>query len=96
MYPRDSKNPAVAGRLRLLYEASPAAFLIEQAGGAASTGRQRILDIVPTDIHQRVGLIMGSSHEVERLVDYHTAHDRGEPAAFEAPLFNTRSLFRSV
>ena len=96
MYPRDSKDPAIAGRLRLLYEASPAAFLIEQAGGAASTGRQRILDIVPTDIHQRVGLIMGSSHEVERLVDYHRAYDRGEPAAFEAPLFNARSLFRSV
>ncbi len=94
MYPKDSKDPTKAGRLRLLYEACPAAMLIEQAGGAASTGRERILDVVPSDVHQRIGLIMGSRREVERLVDYHGAHDRGEPAFFEAPLFNTRSLFR--
>ncbi len=94
MYPRDSKDPTKAGRLRLLYEANPAALLIEQAGGAASTGRERILDVVPSHIHQRIGLIMGSRREVERLVDYHGAHDRGEPAVFEAPLFNARSLFR--
>ena len=93
MYPRDSKDPKKAGRLRLLYEASPAAMLMEQAGGAASTGRERILDIVPTALHQRIGLVMGSRREVDRLVDYHAAFDRGEPAQFEAPLFNTRSLF---
>ena len=93
MYPRDSKDPRKAGRLRLLYEANPAAMLMEQAGGAASTGRERILDIVPDAPHQRISLILGSRHEVERLVEYHAAHDRGESAVFEAPLFNTRSLF---
>ncbi|MFM8332342.1 MAG: class 1 fructose-bisphosphatase [Candidatus Methylumidiphilus sp.] len=71
MYPYDSKNPAMAGRLRLLYEANPMGFIVEQAGGACSTGRQRILDIQPYDIHQRVPVILGSKNEVERLVGYH-------------------------
>ena len=93
MYPRDSKDPLKAGRLRLLYEASPMAMLIEQAGGAASTGRQRILEVRPQALHQRIGVILGSRHEVERLIDYHAAFDRGEPLVFEAPLFNVRSLF---
>ncbi len=95
MYPRDTKKPLKAGRLRLLYEANPTAMLIEQAGGAASTGRERLLDIEPHDIHQRVPVILGSRREVERLIDYHDAFERGEPATFEAPLFNHRSLFRS-
>ena len=71
MYPYDTKNPAMAGRLRLLYEANPMGFIVEQAGGACSTGRQRILDISPTDIHQRVPVILGSKNEVERLAAYH-------------------------
>jgi fructose-1,6-bisphosphatase len=95
MYPRDTKDPAKPGRLRLLYEASPMAMIIEQAGGAASTGRERILDVAPASIHQRVPVILGSRQEVERLVAYHQAYDRGDELVFETPLFNTRSLFRT-
>jgi fructose-1,6-bisphosphatase len=96
MYPRDTKDPSKAGRLRLLYEANPMAMIVEQAGGAASTGRERILDIVPTSVHQRVPVILGSRLEVERIVRYHEAYDRGEQLVFQTPLFNTRSLFRNV
>ena len=92
MYPRDAKRPARAGRLRLLYEASPMAFLVEQAGGAATTGRERILDVEPADLHQRVPVVLGSRAEVERLVRYHREHDaNGEP--FQDPLFRARSLY---
>jgi fructose-1,6-bisphosphatase I len=96
MYPRDTRDPAKPGRLRLTYEANPMAMIVEQAGGLASTGRQRILDIVPQGLHQRVPLILGARHEVERLVRYHEVHDRGEDIVFETPLFHSRSLFRSV
>jgi fructose-1,6-bisphosphatase len=92
MYPRDTKDPAKPGRLRLLYEANPMAMLIEQAGGAASTGRGRILDVAPVSLHQRVPLILGSKSEVDRLERYHAEYDRGE-VAFSSPLFNERSLF---
>lgn len=71
MYPLDTRDPSKTGRLRLMYEANPMAFIIEQAGGACSTGRERILDIKPTGIHQRVPLILGSKNEVERIVAYH-------------------------
>lgn len=71
MYPYDFKDPSKAGRLRLMYEANPMAFIIEQAGGACSTGRERILDIKPSGIHQRVPLVLGSKNEVERIVAYH-------------------------
>jgi len=71
MYPYDTKNPSMEGRLRLMYEANPMGFIVEQAGGACSTGRQRILDITPKDIHQRVPVILGSKNEVERVVAYH-------------------------
>ena len=71
MYPYDFKDPSKAGRLRLMYEANPMAFIIEQAGGACSTGRERILDIKPSAIHQRVPLVLGSKKEVERIVAYH-------------------------
>ena len=96
MYPRDTREPARAGRLRLLYEASPMAMIVEQAGGAASTGRERLLDVIPTDIHQRIGVILGSREEVERIVEYHAAHMRGEDAALATPLFRARSLFRTA
>ena len=92
MYPKDTKDPGKPGRLRLLYEANPMAMLIEQAGGKASTGRQRILEIVPDALHQRVPVILGSALEVERIVRYHAEYDRGE-VAFSSPLFNERSLF---
>ena len=71
MYPLDSRDPLKPAKLRLMYEANPMAFIIEQAGGVCSTGRERILDIKPTDIHQRVPLILGSKQEVERLIGYH-------------------------
>jgi fructose-1,6-bisphosphatase I / sedoheptulose-1,7-bisphosphatase len=93
MYPKDSKDPDKAGRLRLLYEANPMAYLVEQAGGAASTGRARILEVVPQGLHQRAPLILGSKQEVERIARYHDEHDRGVDQPFTSPLFNTRSLF---
>jgi fructose-1,6-bisphosphatase I len=96
MYPRDSKDPSKAGRLRLMYEANPMAMLVEQAGGAASTGRERILDLEPQHLHQRVPLILGSKTEVEHLTRYHEAFDRGDDVKFEAPLFHNRSLFRTA
>ncbi len=71
MYPRDNKDPSKPGRLRLLYEANPMAMIIEQAGGAATTGHERILDVVPTSLHQRVAVVLGSKNEVERVVQYH-------------------------
>lgn len=71
LYPYDLKDPKKAGRLRLMYEANPMSWLIEQAGGAATTGRQSILDVQPTDLHQRVPVILGSKHEVDRVTGYH-------------------------
>lgn len=71
LYPHDLRDPAKPGKLRLLYEANPMAFIIEQAGGLCSTGRERILDVKPSSIHQRVPLILGSKAEVERIISYH-------------------------
>ena len=76
LYPWDKREPDKPGKLRLLYEANPMGFIVEQAGGAASTGRQRILDIVPGKLHERVSVVLGSKNEVERVVAYH-----GETAA---------------
>jgi fructose-1,6-bisphosphatase I len=69
LYPRDAKHKE--GRLRLMYEANPMAFIVEQAGGAATDGRQRILDLQPTALHERVGVVLGSKNEVERVTRYH-------------------------
>jgi len=93
MYPRDNKDPKIEGRLRLLYEANPMAMIIEQAGGRASTGRERVLDIAPASIHQRVPIILGSKQEVERIERYHREFDAGTDEAFASPLFNSKSLF---
>jgi fructose-1,6-bisphosphatase len=71
MYPRDARDPSKPGRLRLMYEANPMAMLIEQAGGAASTGREPILEVCPEALHQRIPVILGSTDEVERLISYH-------------------------
>ena len=71
MYPIDRKLKDKGGKLRLMYEANPMAMLIEQAGGAATTGYQRILDIVPDKLHQRVPVILGSKNEVDRVTGYH-------------------------
>lgn len=71
LYPLDSRDPAKPAKLRLMYEANPMAFIIEQAGGICSTGRERILDIQPSSVHQRVPVVLGSRKEVERIVHYH-------------------------
>lgn len=91
LYPRDSKKPGQEGRLRLLYEANPIAFLAEQAGGAATSGRERILDLQPSELHQRIGLVFGSRNEVERVIRYH--HEPAE-ALDDNPLYGIRGLFR--
>ena len=93
MYPRDSKDPVRPGRLRLMYEANPMSMLVEQAGGAASTGRERILGVVPAELHQRIPVILGSRQEVERIERYHKEFEDGTDRPVELPLFNTRSLF---
>ena len=71
MYPKDTKDPSKAGKLRLLYEANPMSFIVEQAGGVSSTGYERIMDIKPSGLHQRVPVILGSKNEVDRIVRYH-------------------------
>lgn len=73
LYPLDTRDAGRGGRLRLLYEANPMSFIVEQAGGAASTGRERIMDLSPEHPHQRVPVILGSKNEVERVVSYHRA-----------------------
>jgi fructose-1,6-bisphosphatase I len=77
IYPLDSKIKAQGGKLRLLYEANPMALLVEQAGGAASTGRERMLDVQPVKLHQRVPVFLGSRSEVEHAVAIHRAFDSG-------------------
>lgn len=71
MYPKDTKDPGKDGKLRLLYEANPMSFIVEQAGGMSTTGTQRILELQPQGLHQRVPVILGSKNEVSRIVDYH-------------------------
>jgi fructose-1,6-bisphosphatase I len=71
MYPWDKREPNKPGKLRLMYEANPMGWLVEQAGGAATNGRQRILDIQPKQLHERVSVILGSKNEVERVTAYH-------------------------
>jgi len=73
MYPWDKREPNKPGKLRLMYEANPMAWLVEQAGGAATNGHQRILDIQPSQLHERVSVILGSKNEVDRVTSYHTA-----------------------
>ena len=71
MYPWDKREPNKAGKLRLMYEANPMSWLVEQAGGAATNARQRILDLQPNQLHERVSVVLGSKHEVERVTAYH-------------------------
>jgi fructose-1,6-bisphosphatase I len=73
MYPRDAREPGKPGRLRLLYEANPMSYIVEQAGGAATNGTRRILDIQPDALHERVAVFMGSRNEVEQVTRYHEA-----------------------
>ena len=78
LYPWDQREPNKPGKLRLMYEANPMSWLVEQAGGAASNGQQRILDIDPGKLHERVSVILGSKNEVERVTRYH-AEAAGQP-----------------
>jgi fructose-1,6-bisphosphatase I len=73
MYPWDQREPNKPGKLRLMYEANPMAWLVEQAGGAATNGQQRIMDIQPTELHQRVSVFLGSKNEVQRVTALHQA-----------------------
>ena len=72
MYPWDKREPEKPGKLRLMYEANPMSWLIEQAGGAATNGKQRILDIQPSKLHERVSVVLGSKNEVDRMTAYHS------------------------
>ena len=91
LYPRDTKDASKPGRLRLLYEANPIGFIMEQAGGRASTGRVPMLGVQPEGLHQRIGLVFGSKDEVERIERYHAEPVRKD---LDNPLFHERSLFR--
>jgi fructose-1,6-bisphosphatase I len=71
MYPWDKREPEKAGKLRLMYEANPMSWLVEQAGGAATNGKERILDLQPGKLHERVSVVLGSKNEVERVTSYH-------------------------
>jgi fructose-1,6-bisphosphatase I / sedoheptulose-1,7-bisphosphatase len=93
MQPRDVRMPRMDGRLRLLHEANPMSYVVEQAGGRAITGRECILDVVPDALHRYVPVILGSRREVERMQRYYAEHDRGEDKPFTSPLFRERSLF---
>ena len=77
MYPIDEKmkEKGTEGKLRLMYEGNPMAFIVEQAGGACSTGRERVMEINPKELHQRVPVVLGSKNEVERVVSYHKEMD---------------------
>jgi len=92
LYPGDSRPSYESGRLRLLYEALPLAFIIEQSGGQASDGIERILDMKLVSLHKRVPLIFGSKDRVQEIIDYITG-DAVENTRF--PLFENRSLFRN-
>jgi fructose-1,6-bisphosphatase I/sedoheptulose-1,7-bisphosphatase len=92
MYPRDEREASRHGRLRLLYEANPIAMVIEQAGGRASTGTQRVLEVEPRGLHERAGFIFGAKNEVERIEAYHRDFNQRE---YDAPLFGARGLFRA-
>jgi fructose-1,6-bisphosphatase I len=91
LYPRDARKGYEHGRIRLVYEANPIAFLIEQAGGKATNGIERILELRPAKLHQRTPLVFGSSEEVDLILRYETER---EPSRHGMPLFNERGLFR--
>lgn len=92
LYPSDSRKGFHQGRIRLIYEANPIAWIIEQAGGRASTGKERILDCVPVSLHQKTPLICGSRNEVDRVIRLYSGQQfKGE----QSPLFGKRGLFRA-
>jgi fructose-1,6-bisphosphatase I len=93
LYPGDRRKGFQQGRIRLIYEANPFSWLIEQAGGRATTGYERVLDVVPTSLHQRTPLICGSRYEVDRVMRIYSGQEfKGD----RSPLFGRRGLFRAV
>jgi fructose-1,6-bisphosphatase I/sedoheptulose-1,7-bisphosphatase/fructose-1,6-bisphosphatase I len=94
MDPRGVNDPPHRAGVRLLYEAGPLAFIVEQAGGCASTGRDRLLEVEPAELMQLVPAILGSKNEVERVARYHREFDEGTDKPYDSPLFKERSLFR--
>jgi fructose-1,6-bisphosphatase I len=92
LYPADRRKGYASGRLRLVYEANPIAMIIEQAGGKATDAINRILDLHPTQLHQRTSFVFGSAEKVERIARYHI-----DPSMIgeRSPLFGNRSLFRA-
>lgn len=95
LYPHDNKLPARAGRLRLLYEANPMSFIVEQAGGKSTTGRMRVLDIKPDEIHQRVPVIMGSRLEVNLIELYHSEFDSTHAKVKDSSLLDQTQFTQS-
>ncbi len=95
LYPRDTRDPETPGRTDLLHKANPMSMLIEQAGGWASTGYERLSSIAPSSMHQKTPVILGSRNEVERIERYHQEFLNGEDKPFSSPLFSTRTLFRT-
>ena len=95
MYPHDTKEAAESARIELIHKANPMAMLVEQAGGLATTGYQRIGEVQPTRLHEKTAVILGSRDEVERIKRYHTEYLSGEDKPFSSPLFGTRTLFRA-
>lgn len=93
LHPRDTRDPAKRGRLRLLCDANPIAFIVEQAQGRATSGLARVLETTPDTLHQRIGFIFGSADEVDRLEQYHRDHNMRD---LDAPLFKARGLFRAA
>lgn len=93
LYPRDGRETGRNGHLRLLYEANPIGFVVEQAGGRASTGFAPILEAQPRRLHERTGFVFGSRAEVDRIEQYHRDHN---VRPFDAPLFSQRGLFRDA
>lgn len=95
LYPQDTRGPDEDGRLRLLHEVNPIAFVIEQAGGAASTGHERVMGLAPSRLHQRSPLIFGPRAEVDLIETYHREQPPDSPSETDFSLFGTRSLFRT-
>ncbi|MGH6624470.1 MAG: class 1 fructose-bisphosphatase [Burkholderiaceae bacterium] len=92
--PGGSSEPSATSQLRLLFEANPLSMLVEQAGGAATNGRRRVLDVEPRSLYDTVPLFLGSPAEIERIERYHRDFDSGRDQPYVSPLFSERSLFR--
>ena len=93
LYPGDRRKGFQQGRIRLIYEANPISWIVEQAGGRATTGKERVLDVIPTSLHQKTPLICGSRDEVDRVMRIYSGQ---EFKSERSPLFGRRGLFRAL